>query len=1606
VLYATDGGEHYFDFSNATESDSGLRLVPYGAGYKLIHPDGSCDLYEKATPARPVFGPMHERGLRVVKAAGKVSLYEADGSYTQTSAENEYSEFDNTSPSAPLGTILGYQAHEVLLTKRVDAFGNAIHLNYDTNNLLIEIVDYDNRTNRLEYTAGKLTRVNLAYDKTALFGYTDGFLTSIRDAANMDSFLQYTNTSKLFSIAHGETFRTNYYVSRLITPYGATDFEHFEAPLYAMMSNPPTLNLVPGTLSDPEGASFGSATIGTRRMYLGQMGGAGQVNRACRVTNPDGSQELFAYRYDSTGLVATNYATNQIPYSANLSGFDDGWWTDAYANTPMDARLTARNSFYWNRQQSALLSSINLTNLTSSQLQRARMTHWLATSHDGDELSGVASFVRPPSPDGFLAAGITWFDYSGKPAPWQASAGISASVTARVLPDETVAFQSTSFTGEGLPSSIAESHTLTDGSIGTRYFSFSYEDATATGNYGGHTYSRLASVHWPGGSLARTFSTDGKVMEQTDSLNNTTTVFFNSRHQVSGVVRANGATTTNLYGTDGFLSKQIHVEAGATNTYAFVAGRLATNTTPLGLKISYTYDQLDRLLTAHFPDGTYIQNNYNKLDLVGRRDRLGKWSTATYNAMRQLETFTDAKNQTTHYEWCLCGALESITDPLNKTTVFTRDNNGHVTSVTTSDGFTTTYHRDIFGRVTQVLSDAGLNLAYGYNNQGLVNYVQSPAGTVFAATYDANDRPLWVTDSRGISVTNTYDALGRLLTRQNALGHTETFTYNAQGLTQHQDPLNRFTKYGYDPAGRLAAVTNANEEVVQLGYNPIGQLVSLTDGRNNTKRWAYDFYGRQIAETNAAGVLVKTNGYNANGWLTAQWTAAKGKTTFGHDANGNLTTIVQPNSGTISYTYDALDRLASFTSGIGASTLGYHNWGAFRGALASEDGPWASDTVTYGYTEHKLTSIGLGSWTHGIGYDAALRPNTFTSAVGTFTYGFNGASRQVDTLTMPNYTMTHDYDEIGALTLKQLRYGSSSGTVLDSHGYAYDPVGLITNLTRLNGVKVDYGYDPIGQLISAQAFESGGAPRLNEQFGYGYDASHNLAFRTNNTLLQAFTSNAKDELASIVREGTLTVSGSVTGAVTSLGVNGTNAVIYSDGTFATTSGMTLNDGNNLFVTAGSNSSGALVVSTKMATKLPVTVSPVYDLNGNLVSDGLKGFEYDDANQLVRVTVTNQWRSEFVYDALGRRRISKDYTWSGASWTLTNEVRYVWDGMAVLQERDGANAVQVTYTRGLELSGTMQGAGGIGGLLARTDSSGTAFYHSDAGGNVTTMTDSSGNVVARYLYDPFGNLLAKSGALADVNKYRFSSKEVHPNSGLYYYGYRFYEPNLQRWLNQDPIREAGGMNLYGFVHNDPINAIDSLGLVEPRFNPVVEAVNLWNGVQDIVSEGIYYACYAPPPAPLPPGTPPFQVTLAPPVLDLTLLGAGMMGPRILLGGRGTVGTAEAGAATRTGAAAEAGAAANLEKALADAAKKMRDCLKADKKQLGKKFGEHKDPSRSGYRTPEEYRDLAEEILNDPNAKKTSYPSDAPQYPGETHYQVGSDLLRLDADGNFRSLYPLD
>jgi RHS repeat-associated protein len=371
-------------------------------------------------------------------------------------------------------------------------------------------------------------------------------------------------------------------------------------------------------------------------------------------------------------------------------------------------------------------------------------------------------------------------------------------------------------------------------------------------------------------------------------------------------------------------------------------------------------------------------------------------------------------------------------------------------------------------------------------------------------------------------------------------------------------------------------------------------------------------------------------------------------------------------------------------------------------------------------------------------------------------------------------------------------------------------------------------YDNIGQLKTAKGKEADTTSRSHEQFGYAYDAAWSLNYRTNNALAQSFGVNGLNQLTNLTRSGTYTVAGAVSLTPTNVTLKDNanspqSAALYDDNSFARTN-ITLLNGNNTFQAVAKDNLGRVDTNTVTA-YLPTSPVCSYDSRGNLTNDGRRVFYYDSENQLTNVHVVGAWKSEFGYDGLMRRKVRKEFTWSGSAWVQTNEVRYVYDGRLVIEERHytphGSTLIPlttVTYTRGNDLSGTFEGAGGIGGLLARSDNllfaigdpSATALYHSDGNGNVTALMGTNGFILARYSYDPYGNTLGMSGPLAERNLYRFSSKEHHPNSGLVYYLYRYYEPGLQRWINRDPIGEEGGINLYEFVFNDPSNRQDPFG----------------------------------------------------------------------------------------------------------------------------------------------------------------------------------------------------
>ena len=434
-------------------------------------------------------------------------------------------------------------------------------------------------------------------------------------------------------------------------------------------------------------------------------------------------------------------------------------------------------------------------------------------------------------------------------------------------------------------------------------------------------------------------------------------------------------------------------------------------------------------------------------------------------------------------------------------------------------------------------------------------------------------------------------------------------------------------------------------------------------------------------------------------------------------------------------------------------------------------------------------------------YGSANRLQTLASPAGTFTYFYNpglagttSSSSLVAKIALPNGAfITNTYDDNARMLGTWLK--NSGATNLDSGVYTYN-VGnqrIVEDRASLGHVnEVDYGYDPIGQLTSDSAVDLAmAAPptnRLNEQLYYGYDPAGNLAFRTNNALVQNFAVNSLNELTSNETSGTLTVMGTTTSKATNVTVNSSNALLYNA---ATNMPLTTT------YTAIAQDSYGRSATNSVTVNLATNVTFQYDVNGNLINDGLRNFTYDDENQMIQVWVPDQWFSQFGYDGKMRRRIRQEFTWQGGAWVQTNEVYYVYDGNLVIQERDINNLPTTTYTRGLDLSGSLQGAGGIGGLLARTAQSyvdapmaGHAFYHTDGNGNITMLINSSQAIVAKYLYDAFGNVLSKSGLLADANVYQFSSKEKDLNSGMVYYLYRYYDPNLQRWPNRDPLGEPG------------------------------------------------------------------------------------------------------------------------------------------------------------------------------------------------------------------------
>jgi len=220
----------------------------------------------------------------------------------------------------------------------------------------------------------------------------------------------------------------------------------------------------------------------------------------------------------------------------------------------------------------------------------------------------------------------------------------------------------------------------------------------------------------------------------------------------------------------------------------------------------------------------------------------------------------------------------------------------------------------------------------------------------------------------------------------------------------------------------------------------------------------------------------------------------------------------------------------------------------------------------------------------------------------------------------------------------------------------------------------------------------------------------------------------------------------------------------------------------------------------------------YDADGNLSTDGRWSYTWDAENRLTSmeaiaaVPVAAKLRLEFAYDYMGRRIQKKVYAWNVGTGTyqLQTTTKFVYDGWNVVAEIDGTNVLVRSYVRG-------------GGPLLLINAGGNTYQVGyDGNQNVSVLVKASdGSVSASYDYDPFGQTVKAVGQYASQNPFRFSGQYVDAETGLIYYGYRYYNPQTGRWINKDPIEEAGGVNQYGFVLNAPVDHVDALGLKRMR-----------------------------------------------------------------------------------------------------------------------------------------------------------------------------------------------
>ena len=545
--------------------------------------------------------------------------------------------------------------------------------------------------------------------------------------------------------------------------------------------------------------------------------------------------------------------------------------------------------------------------------------------------------------------------------------------------------------------------------------------------------------------------------------------------------------------------------------------------------------------------------------------------------------------------------------------------------------------------------------------------------------------------------------------------------------------------------------------------------------------------------------------------------------------------------------YDASGRLATRQDAPEPHPYSYTGE-ILRGDTITGTGVLSGFAVTQTVVSGKITGqnvTGVPALTQSFGYHPTTgRPESVTGAVLTATYGYLPQSDWLESTALTEggtqrLLSTRTLDSAGRL---QSIAASRLGAPLESHTWTYDPVtGRRTRATLgtpqapLDGSYWEYDYNDRSEVTSAARKLASTVPVHGRSHGYTFDALGNRLTNTVNGRASTYSPTALNQSTQRTVPGGFDVLGeAATGATVTVNNQPTTrqAGLFSySTTAANTAAPAFPTLSIVGVKQNAGPSGEDAVTTATGKVFLARTPEVFtdDADGNLTGDGRWTYTWDAENRLATMETqpaavtagVPRVKLEFTYDARHRRIQKLVRTgWTGTAYTHTVTTRFLFDeGWNVLAEYEAVNSGPSTLTRsylwGLDLSGTRQGAGGIGGLLALRQhtgpQAGTYLPLYDGHGNVTGLLRTSDGVkTASYEYGPFGEPLRATGPMAELNPFRFSTKYQDNETGLLYYGHRYYQPQTGRWLSRDPIAERGGQNLYGFCLNNAVRFVDRDG----------------------------------------------------------------------------------------------------------------------------------------------------------------------------------------------------